>query len=87
VLKPIRSDRDDRAIAKDEALAGRFPETPHGSHLGRKPSGLFIPAGQRTGRERDDVGRFLEAEALSPGTFDDAEIGPCAAAIAAEGGL
>jgi pimeloyl-ACP methyl ester carboxylesterase len=46
-----------------------------------------LPETLLAGRERDYVGWFLRAKALSPDTFDDVEIEHYAAAIAAEGGL
>ncbi|MFB7057632.1 alpha/beta fold hydrolase [Streptomyces vinaceus] len=46
-----------------------------------------LPETLLTGRERDYVGWFLKVKALSPNSFDDAEIDHYAAAIAAEGGL
>jgi pimeloyl-ACP methyl ester carboxylesterase len=46
-----------------------------------------LPETLLTGREREYVGWFLKAKALSPGTFDDAELDHYAAAIAADGGL
>ncbi|MEV4148009.1 alpha/beta hydrolase [Amycolatopsis sp. NPDC049691] len=46
-----------------------------------------LPETLLAGRERDYVGWFLTAKALSPSTFGSAEIDHYAAAIAAEGGL
>ncbi|MFB6999079.1 alpha/beta fold hydrolase [Streptomyces virginiae] len=46
-----------------------------------------LPETLLTGRERDYVEWFLKVKALSPHTFDGAEIDHYAAAIAAEGGL
>jgi hypothetical protein len=46
-----------------------------------------LPETLLAGRERDYVGWFLKAKALSPKAFEDAEIDHYAAAIAAEGGL
>lgn len=46
-----------------------------------------LPETLLTGREREYVGWFLDAKALAPGTFDDAETGHYAAALAADGGL
>lgn len=46
-----------------------------------------LPETLLAGRERDYVGWFLTAKALSPTTFGSAEIDHYAAAIAAEGGL
>ncbi len=46
-----------------------------------------LPEALLRGREREYVGWFLKAKALSPTAFDDAEINHYAAAIAAEGGL
>ncbi len=46
-----------------------------------------LPETLLTGRERDYVDWFLTAKALSPGTFDSAEIDHYAAAIAAGDGL
>nr|WP_245642250.1 hypothetical protein [Nonomuraea candida] len=46
-----------------------------------------LPETLLAGRERDYVGWFLNMKALSPGTFDDAELDHYAAAIAADGGL
>ncbi|MCX2732775.1 alpha/beta hydrolase [Saccharopolyspora sp. NFXS83] len=46
-----------------------------------------LPEKLLTGRERDYVDWFLKAKALSPNTFDGAEVDHYAAAIAAEGGL
>lgn len=46
-----------------------------------------LPETLLAGRERDYVGWFLEVKALSPDTFDSAEIDHYAAAVAAEGGL
>jgi pimeloyl-ACP methyl ester carboxylesterase len=46
-----------------------------------------LPETLITGRERDYVGWFLRVKALSPNTFDSADIDHYAAAIAAEGGL
>ncbi|MEU6122028.1 alpha/beta hydrolase [Streptomyces sp. NPDC047123] len=46
-----------------------------------------LPETLLAGRERDYVGWFLRAKALSPDAFDEAEIDHYAAAVAAEGGL
>jgi len=46
-----------------------------------------LPETLLAGRERDYVGWFLTAKALSPTTFGSAEIDHYAAAMAAEGGL
>ncbi|MFJ7218731.1 alpha/beta fold hydrolase [Amycolatopsis sp. NPDC098790] len=46
-----------------------------------------LPETLLAGRERDYVGWFLTAKALSPNTFDSTEIDHYAAAIAAEGGI
>ncbi|MGW1835106.1 alpha/beta fold hydrolase [Streptomyces sp. NPDC002067] len=46
-----------------------------------------LPETLLAGRERAYVGWFLKAKALSPGTFDDAELDHYAAAVAADGGL
>ncbi|MBE1495899.1 pimeloyl-ACP methyl ester carboxylesterase [Amycolatopsis lexingtonensis] len=46
-----------------------------------------LPEVLLAGRERDYVAWFLKAKALSPDTFDDAEIDHYAAAVAAEDGL
>ncbi|MEV4730337.1 alpha/beta hydrolase [Saccharopolyspora sp. NPDC049426] len=46
-----------------------------------------LPETLLAGRERDYVDWFLKVKALSPNTFDSAEIDHCAAALAAEGGL
>ncbi len=46
-----------------------------------------LPEALLAGRERAYVDWFLKAKTLSPATFDDAEIGHYAAAIAADGGL
>ncbi|NLU68229.1 alpha/beta hydrolase [Streptomyces sp. HNM0574] len=46
-----------------------------------------LPETLLTGRERDYVGWFLKGKALSPDTFDGAEIDHYAASLAAEGGL
>ncbi|MEV5303092.1 alpha/beta fold hydrolase [Amycolatopsis methanolica] len=46
-----------------------------------------LPEVLLAGRERDYVGWFLTAKALSPETFDDAELDHYAAAVAADGGL
>jgi pimeloyl-ACP methyl ester carboxylesterase len=46
-----------------------------------------LPETLLTGREREYVGWFLKAKALSPGTFDDAETERYAASVAADGGL
>ncbi|MFZ3573085.1 alpha/beta fold hydrolase [Streptomyces sp. BH097] len=46
-----------------------------------------LPETLLAGREREYVGWFLKAKALSPDTFDDAEIDHYAAAQAADGGL
>ncbi|GAA2065426.1 alpha/beta hydrolase [Streptomyces albiaxialis] len=46
-----------------------------------------LPETLLAGREREYVGWFLKAKALSPDTFDDAETEHYAAAIAADGGL
>ncbi|WP_345655769.1 alpha/beta hydrolase [Streptomyces tremellae] len=46
-----------------------------------------LPEALLAGRERAYVGWFLRAKALSPGTFDDAEVDHYAAAVAADGGL
>ncbi|WP_129838786.1 alpha/beta hydrolase [Streptomyces sp. RFCAC02] len=46
-----------------------------------------LPETLLAGRERAYVGWFLKAKALSPDTFDDAEIDHYAAAVAADGGL
>ncbi|MGD6749130.1 alpha/beta fold hydrolase [Streptomyces sp. BH105] len=46
-----------------------------------------LPETLLAGREREYVGWFLKAKALSPDTFDDAEIDHYAAAQATDGGL
>ena len=46
-----------------------------------------LPETLITGRERDYVGWFLRVKALSPTTFDSADVDHYAASIAAEGGL
>ncbi|MGW2343378.1 alpha/beta fold hydrolase [Streptomyces sp. NPDC001661] len=46
-----------------------------------------LPETLLAGREREYVGWFLKAKALSPDTFDDAEVDHYAAAQAADGGL
>ncbi|MET9493716.1 alpha/beta hydrolase [Streptomyces sp. NPDC006552] len=46
-----------------------------------------LPETLLTGREREYVGWFLKAKALSPDTFQDAELDHYAAAVAADGGL
>ncbi|MYQ39288.1 Pimeloyl-ACP methyl ester carboxylesterase [Streptomyces sp. LamerLS-316] len=46
-----------------------------------------LPETLLTGREREYVGWFLKAKALSSDTFDDAEIERYAASVAADGGL
>lgn len=46
-----------------------------------------LPEALLAGRERDYVGWFLKAKALSPDTFDDTELDHYAAAVAADGGL
>ncbi|GAB2684035.1 alpha/beta hydrolase [Saccharopolyspora gloriosae] len=46
-----------------------------------------LPETLLTGHERDYVGWFLKVKALSPDTFDGADIDHYAASIAAEGGL
>lgn len=46
-----------------------------------------LPETLLAGREREYVGWFLRAKALSPDTFESADIDHYAAAIAAEGGL
>ncbi|GAB1331948.1 alpha/beta fold hydrolase [Streptomyces sennicomposti] len=46
-----------------------------------------LPETLLAGRERDYVGWFLKVKALSPDTFDDAEIEHYAASVAADGGL
>jgi len=46
-----------------------------------------LPETLLAGREREYVGWFLNAKALAPGTFGDAEIDHYAAAVAADGGL
>ncbi|WP_327579369.1 alpha/beta fold hydrolase [Streptomyces sp. NBC_00145] len=46
-----------------------------------------LPETLLAGRERDYVDWFLKVKALSPNTFDSAEIDHYAAAVAAEGGL
>lgn len=46
-----------------------------------------LPETLLTGREREYVGWFLKVKALSPDTFDGAEIDHYAAAVAADGGL
>ncbi|MEU3461249.1 alpha/beta hydrolase [Streptomyces sp. NPDC006733] len=46
-----------------------------------------LPETLLSGRERDYVGWFLRTKALSPGTFDEADIDHYAAALAADGGL
>ncbi|MET9173946.1 alpha/beta fold hydrolase [Streptomyces misionensis] len=46
-----------------------------------------LPETLLAGREREYVGWFLKAKALSPDTFDDAEIEHYAASVAADGGL
>ncbi|AZS87474.1 alpha/beta hydrolase [Streptomyces griseoviridis] len=46
-----------------------------------------LPETLLTGREREYVGWFLKVKALSPDTFDDAEIDHYAASVAADGGL
>lgn len=46
-----------------------------------------LPETLLAGREREYVGWFLKMKALSPDTFDDAELDHYAAALAADGGL
>ncbi|MFI6864811.1 alpha/beta fold hydrolase [Streptomyces sp. NPDC050421] len=46
-----------------------------------------LPETLLAGREREYVGWFLKAKALSPDTFDEAEIEQYAKALAADGGL
>ncbi|OKH99152.1 hydrolase [Streptomyces sp. CB02923] len=46
-----------------------------------------LPETLLAGREREYVGWFLKVKALSPDTFDDAEIDHYVAAVAADGGL
>ncbi|MFE2383458.1 alpha/beta fold hydrolase [Streptomyces misionensis] len=46
-----------------------------------------LPETLLVGREREYIGWFLKAKALSPDTFDDAEIEHYAASVAADGGL
>jgi pimeloyl-ACP methyl ester carboxylesterase len=46
-----------------------------------------LPETLLAGREREYVGWFLNAKALSPGTFDDAEVDHYAAALATDGAL
>ncbi|MGW6318053.1 alpha/beta fold hydrolase [Streptomyces sp. NPDC055099] len=46
-----------------------------------------LPETLLVGREREYVGWFLKAKALSRDTFDDAEIAQYAASVAADGGL
>ncbi|WP_285913246.1 alpha/beta fold hydrolase [Actinomadura opuntiae] len=46
-----------------------------------------LPETLLAGRERDYVGWFLKMKALSPDTFDEAELDHYAAAIAVDGGL
>ncbi|MFJ5277841.1 alpha/beta fold hydrolase [Streptomyces parvulus] len=46
-----------------------------------------LPETLLAGREREYVGWFLKAKALSPDTFDDAEVEHYAASVAARGGL
>lgn len=46
-----------------------------------------LPETLLAGREREYVGWFLKMKALSPDTFDDAEVDHYAAAVAADGGL
>ncbi|MEU0468085.1 hypothetical protein ABZ215_29135 [Amycolatopsis sp. NPDC006131] len=46
-----------------------------------------LPEVLLAGRERDYIGWFLTAKALSPETFDDAELDHDAAAVAADSGL
>ncbi|WP_432932763.1 alpha/beta fold hydrolase [Microbispora sp. CA-135349] len=46
-----------------------------------------LPETLLAGRERDYVGWFLKTKALSPNTFDDAELDHYAAAVAVDGGL
>ncbi|MFF3196117.1 alpha/beta fold hydrolase [Streptomyces misionensis] len=46
-----------------------------------------LPEALLVGREREYIGWFLKAKALSPDTFDDAEIEHYAASVAADGGL
>ncbi len=46
-----------------------------------------LPETLLAGRERDYVGWFLKVKALSPDTFEDAELDHYAAAIAVDGGL
>ncbi|MFG3253420.1 alpha/beta fold hydrolase [Streptomyces sp. NPDC048172] len=46
-----------------------------------------LPETLLAGREREYVDWFLKAKALSPRTFDDAEVDHYAAALAADGGL
>lgn len=46
-----------------------------------------LPETLLAGREREYVGWFLKMKALSPDTFDDAELDHYAAAVAADGGL
>jgi pimeloyl-ACP methyl ester carboxylesterase len=46
-----------------------------------------LPETLLAGREREYVGWFLKTKALSPGTFDEAELDHYAAAVATDGGL
>ncbi|MEV6791683.1 alpha/beta hydrolase [Streptomyces sp. NPDC051320] len=46
-----------------------------------------LPETLLAGREREYVGWFLKVKALSPDTFDDAELDHYAAAVAVDGGL
>lgn len=46
-----------------------------------------LPETLLTGREHEYVAWFLRAKALSPGTFDEAEVDHYASAVAADGGL
>ncbi|MFC6066669.1 alpha/beta fold hydrolase [Streptomyces ochraceiscleroticus] len=46
-----------------------------------------LPEALLAGREREYVGWFLKVKALSPDTFDDAELDHYAAAVAVDGGL
>ncbi|WP_411146834.1 alpha/beta fold hydrolase [Streptomyces sp. x-80] len=46
-----------------------------------------LPETLLAGRERDYVGWFLKVKALSPDTFEDAELNHYAAAVAVDGGL
>ncbi|MFE3215064.1 alpha/beta fold hydrolase [Streptomyces antimycoticus] len=46
-----------------------------------------LPETLLAGRERDYVGWFLKVKALSPDTFEDAELDHYAAAVAVDGGL